>query len=122
MILFIDDTRTHSPYKGEPDIIARSFEAGIKILDALDIPLLILDHDLGEDDSIDNLYTDGVKIHPVYRNGYGILQFLEQKPKSKRPAIIVLATSNPVGRNRMEQILHNMGYIVSGDNSTFIRE
>lgn len=66
--------------------IARSYKEGIEYLKASRWDILYLDHDLG-----------------CKKTGYDILCWLEEHPE-KLPLDISFVTSNPVGRERMQQV------------------
>ncbi len=83
--LLIDDQRE---YDGMTQI-ARTFEAGLKALKEGNWDVLYLDHDLGQ---------------PEPKNGYQLLCWLEEHPEFL-PGQIVLVTSNPVGRQKMQAVL-----------------
>lgn len=103
MRLLIDDLKNLDGV----DVIARDITTGIKILGSLSITTLYLDHDIGEvEEVVGPLNIDGLS---VPRNGQGVLQWLAAFP-DKAPLNIVLVTLNPVGRKRMEQLLHDMSY------------
>jgi len=87
--LLIDDIRTL------PDtVIARTFEEGMEqIRDHGPWDVLYLDHDLGDPDP--------------KKTGYDVLNWLEEFP-SYLPGKIVLVTSNPVGRLRMNVVIERL--------------
>lgn len=84
-ILLIDDLRNI-----KADVIARTYDEGIKALQSQHFDILYLDHDLGDIDE--------------NKTGYGIMVFLEENPKYL-PDKIILITANPVGRIRMQNII-----------------
>lgn len=87
--LLIDDIRDM-----DVTYIRREFDKGIKALKELGpIDVLYLDHDLGEEDP--------------NKTGYGIMVFLEENPQYL-PKEIVLVTSNPVGRQRMQVVIDKL--------------
>ena len=88
-VLVIDDVRVI-----EADYTARTFEEGIAAL-KVGGPwaLLYLDHDLGDPDPS--------------KTGYDIINFLEANPKLL-PGRIVLVTSNPVGRKKMQVVIDKL--------------
>jgi hypothetical protein len=74
--------------------VARSYSEGIAALrDLGPWDTLLLDYDLASYDQ------DGRE-----RTGFDVLVFLEEHP-DKRPSIVKLVTSNPVGRKRMMALL-----------------
>lgn len=83
--LLIDDLRNI-----KADVIARTYDEGIKALQSQHFNILYLDHDLGDTDE--------------NKTGYGIMVFLEENPKYL-PNKIILVTANPVGRNRMQLVI-----------------
>jgi hypothetical protein len=87
--LLIDDIRN---LPGST-LIARTYSAGLECLRKFKVYSLYLDHDLGE---VDERHT-----------GYGIMCFLEEHPEFL-PDKIILVTSNPVGRQRMQQIIDKL--------------
>jgi hypothetical protein len=102
--LLIDDMR-----EIEADVIARTFEAGIKALKLLGpFETLYLDHDLGEVDETSGseswVTVDGQKL-PM--NGYGIMCFLEANPHLL-PEKITIVSSNPVGRKNMQIVIDKL--------------
>ena len=88
-ILLIDDTRNLS------EIIARTYDSGIFLLQLYKWDLLLLDHDLG-------CFKDGKEY-----TGYDILCWLEEHPEHL-PKEIKLVTKNPVGKKRMEQVIKKL--------------
>jgi len=100
-VLLIDDTRD----EGSPnirmrlDIIARNYWAGIECLKMKKWDLLLLDHDL-------NSFEDPKDGHSE-KTGYHIMLFLEEFPEYL-PKEIILVTSNPVGRVRMQQAIDSL--------------
>jgi len=89
MNLLIDDIRDFNV-----DIIARTGEAGLEILGKLEfeIEIVYFDHDLG--DGISGYTTLRVALERGYLD------------KSK----VILVTSNPVGKVKMECILKDYGF------------
>ncbi len=92
--LLIDDLRNWDDiqYFGKAEFpentyqLARTYNEGISKLRRLKWDILYLDHDLG-----------GKK------TGYDILCWLEEHPEFL-PGDIIFVTSNPVGRQRMQQV------------------
>lgn len=66
--------------------IARSYKEGIKYLESSKWDILYLDHDLG-----------------CNKTGYDVMCWLEEHLEFL-PNRVVFVTSNPVGRQRMEQV------------------
>jgi len=97
MYLLIDDVRNF-----HCDIIARTAEAGKKILEQLhnDISCLGIDHDLGE-----------------LENGYNIITWALER--NILPKQVQIVTMNPVGRKAMESLLIKQGYVHS--EGTFVK-
>lgn len=95
-ILLIDDTRD----EGSPnisrrvDIIARNYWTGIDCLKMGNWDVLLLDHDLNSFEDINDGHSE--------KTGYDIMLFLEENLQYL-PKDIILVTSNPVGRVRMQQ-------------------
>ena len=91
--LLIDDVRSFNV-----DVIARNYFEGIWELEHHG-PwfMLYLDHDLGEPWS----FSDEFQRHMT---GYDVLCWLEEHPQFL-PKSIVLVTDNPVGREKMKQVL-----------------
>lgn len=88
-VLVIDDLRNI-----KADYTARTFEDGIRALtDMGPWQMLYLDHDLGDPDPS--------------KTGYDIINFLEANPELL-PDRIVLVTSNPVGRKKMQSVIDKM--------------
>jgi hypothetical protein len=95
MTLLIDDQRNLTA-----DIIARTYEAGERILRDFPITYLKLDHDLG---------TDG-------KTGYDIVLLLEEWHnedlpyllKKDLPETVELVTDNPVGMHKMAMALEKI--------------
>lgn len=86
-ILLIDDVRTLASAK-----IARTFAEGISALRDEQWDVLLLDHDLGEEDG---------------KDGTGIMNWLEENTQYL-PKQITLVTSNPVGKERMQKIVDKL--------------
>jgi hypothetical protein len=80
------------------DVIARTSEAGIKLLEAFEWECLILDHDLGSDP----------------KTGYDILVYALEK--NILPKCVQIITMNPVGRERIKNALISTGYVENGPN------
>lgn len=91
MILLIDDERDI-----EAHAIARNYFDGIKLLESQHWSLLLLDHDLA------SFEENGRE-----RTGYDVVCWLEQNPQHL-PDKIELVTSNPVGRQRMQQVINSL--------------
>lgn len=72
--------------------VARTFEQGIEALKEGNWDILYLDHDLGQ---------------PEPKNGYKIMCWLEEHPEFL-PKKIILVTSNPVGRQKMQAVLDRL--------------
>jgi hypothetical protein len=85
-ILVIDDLRTFS----EATSHARTFADGVTALVSEKWDKLYLDHDLGET-----------------KTGYDVMCWLEINPKCL-PREIILVTSNPVGRQRMQMVIDKL--------------
>lgn len=83
--LLIDDVRAFSA-----DKIARTYDEGIDSLKQGSWDLLLLDHDLGEEDE--------------RKTGYGIISWLESNPQYF-PRMVQIVSSNPVGRTNIERVL-----------------
>ena len=98
-ILAIDDVRDFP----QAWITARTYKMGLRCLrDMGPWDELRLDHDLG---AVHMSYNDTGK----EMTGYDICLFLEEN-LDHRPRVIVLVTSNPVGKKKMETSLASMGY------------
>jgi hypothetical protein len=89
-VLLIDDLRDLLA-----DVTARTYDEGVRFLEAGNIRLLKLDHDLGDTNP--------------HKTGYGIILLLEECPELQ-PEEIELVTANPVGKTAMEAGLQSMGY------------
>lgn len=76
--------------------VARTFAEGINALKQGGIDILLLDHDLGCFDDDGNELT-----------GYKIMLFLEEHPEYL-PKKIILVTSNPVGRAKMQTVIDKL--------------
>lgn len=101
MKVLIDDIRNIDGVKF--DIIARTFPAGMLVMESGAVTELYLDHDLGTDNG---------------GTGYDILQIC--KTKKLLPETIRLITMNPVGMKRMRDLLKDCNY-TSGDGYLFIK-
>ncbi len=105
-ILLIDDLRTPSfilkHYGYTVTDIATSYQTGIRQLENEQFDLLLLDHDIAS-------WVDGIE-----RTGYHVLCWLEENPQHL-PKKIVLVTSNPVGQQRMKDLIARL-YGTSADN------
>lgn len=100
-VLLIDDTRTvdfiERRYDATPTTIARNFAEGINALkNGGPFDLLLLDHDLASYDEEGNELT-----------GYKIMLFLEEHPEYL-PGQIVVVSSNPVGRDKMQVVIDKL--------------
>ncbi len=91
MVLLIDDERNL-----EAHAVARNYFDGIKLLESQKWELLLLDHDLAS-------YDENGK----EKTGYDVMCWLEQNSQHL-PAKIKLVTSNPVGRQRMQQVINSL--------------
>jgi len=90
--LGIDDCRELS----HCSVLCRNYSDGIKALETMGPwDELFLDHDLAS-------YVDGVE-----KTGYDVMLFLEQNP-NLLPGEIILVTSNPVGRQRMQVVIDRL--------------
>lgn len=97
--LLVDDMRPISIVKIDPKIsalvsVARTYSDAVEALLTNDrFDEIYLDHDLGCFDPSGREYT-----------GYDLMCWLEQHPE-KTPKKFVLVTNNPVGRQRMQQVI-----------------
>ena len=90
--LLIDDMRNIPA-----DVIARTFQEGIDaLLTEGPFDILYLDHDLAD-------WEEGHR----EKTGYDIMCFLEENPHLL-PKQIILVTSNPVGRARMQAVIDRL--------------
>lgn len=90
MKLLIDDTR----YRDDVDIIARTYEAGLELIDNDDLVIdtIYFDHDLGD-------------LNPA-QTGYKLLKVcLDKHQFTLFPKKIGLITCNIIGFERMEKLL-----------------
>jgi hypothetical protein len=98
--LLIDDLRdvdfVNHNWVVEVTDVARTFADGINALKAGSIDILLLDHDLACFDDDGNELT-----------GYKVMLFLEEHPEYL-PKRIVLVTSNPVGRAKMQVVIDKL--------------
>lgn len=98
--LLIDDLRdvdfVNNTWNVNVTDVARTFAEGINALKAGEIDTLLLDHDLGCYDEEKNELT-----------GYKIMVFLEAHPEYL-PKRIILVTSNPVGRAKMQTVIDKL--------------
>lgn len=95
MWLLIDDKRDLNT-----EAIARTAEAGRKLLEAGGWDCVCFDHDLGGEES-----------------GYDVMKWgLE---RGYMPESVQLVTSNPVGRRNMKDILESAGYVIK-DGINFV--
>lgn len=96
MKILIDDERYRIPGDDYPDILARSFEAAIRLFEVIQPDDEIwLDHDLGDPNGFD---------------GYHWITLLEANlhyhpEKFFRPARITCVSMNPPGRARIQQVI-----------------
>jgi hypothetical protein len=87
--LLIDDMRDI-----KADVVARTFDEGIEALkNQGPFDLLYLDHDYGDPDP--------------HKTGEGIMKFLEENSELL-PVEIMIVSSNPVGRQRMQVIIDKL--------------
>lgn len=96
MWLIIDDVRDLNC-----EVIARTSEAGKKMLALGGWECVCFDHDLGEDNE----------------SGYDVLVWAIEE--NLLPCMVQLVTSNPVGRANMTAALEQDGYGISPDGVTF---
>jgi hypothetical protein len=96
--LLIDDLRTpdmvmpgHFITESYTITVARSYEDGISALQRESWDVLYLDHDLGDKSARE-------------MTGYDVICFIEMNPDLK-PGKVVPVTSNPVGRQRINQVI-----------------
>ena len=98
--LLIDDERSvefvNHKWSVQVTDVARTFAEGINTLKAGEIDTLLLDHDLACFDEDGNELT-----------GYKIMLFLEEHPEYL-PKRILLVTSNPVGRAKMQTVIDKL--------------
>lgn len=98
--LLIDDLRTvefvDHKWGVKVTDVARTFAEGINALKEGNIDTLLLDHDLACFDDEGNELT-----------GYKIMLFLEEHPEYL-PNKILLVTSNPVGRAKMQTVIDKL--------------
>ena len=90
--LWVDDIRTSPPGW----IWAKNYDEAVEILDAENIDLLSLDHDLGDDEK---------------GTGYSIACFLEARlylEGKQPPKTILIHSANPVGRSNIERAIGSM--------------
>lgn len=108
-VLLIDDLRdldyVVGSYLGKDTndllgVVERTYDGGIAALKNGPWDVLFLDHDLGD-------YENGVE-----RTGYNVVCFLEENPEFL-PKKIILVTSNPVGRMKMQAVIDKL----YGENS-----
>lgn len=99
-ILLIDDLRdvefVNKTWNIQITDVARTYNEGIKSLKKGGVSTLLLDHDLACFDEQGNELT-----------GYNIMLFLEEH-QNYLPDQIILVTSNPVGRSRMQTIIEKL--------------
>lgn len=98
--LLIDDIRdvefVNKNWNVQVTDVARTFAEGINALKENKIDTLLLDHDLASFDEEGNELT-----------GYKIMLFLEENPEYL-PNKILLVTSNPVGRDKMQTVISKL--------------
>ena len=98
--LLIDDLRevefVNKNWNVNVTDVARTFAEGINALKAGNVETLLLDHDLACFDEEGNELT-----------GYKIMIFLEEHPEYL-PKQILLVTSNPVGRAKMQTVIDKL--------------
>jgi hypothetical protein len=93
--LLIDDLRNFDGI----DVVARTYESGKKILGLGDWTHLYLDNNLGD------LWFEGVDI----------LQWVFETAPAIVPNFVQLVTSNPIARERMDNLLRDNGFIRQED-------
>lgn len=98
MKILIDDEKDVAPDGTVPDLIARNYEAGLRVLgNFTPEDEIYLDHDLGDKDET--------------LNGYKLLSDLEEwllNVPEARPAKIVCVSHNGPGRARIQQVIENL--------------
>jgi hypothetical protein len=98
--LLIDDLRdvefVNQTWNVKVTDVARTFAEGIQAIKEGNIETLLLDHDLACFDDEGNELT-----------GYKIMLFLEENPEYL-PKRIILVTSNPVGRSKMQTVVDKL--------------
>ncbi|NJO48166.1 MAG: hypothetical protein HC840_00460 [Leptolyngbyaceae cyanobacterium RM2_2_4] len=98
--LLIDDIRdvefVNKNWNVQVTDVARTFAEGINALKQGGVDTLLLDHDLACFDEEGNELT-----------GYKIMTFLEEHPEYL-PNKILLVTSNPVGRAKMQSVIDKL--------------
>lgn len=98
--LLIDDLRdvdfVNKSWNVAVTDVARTFAEGINALKAGNVDTLLLDHDLACFDDEGNELT-----------GYKVMLFLEENPEYL-PKRIILVTSNPVGRAKMQTVVDKL--------------
>lgn len=93
-ILMIDDLPDTKEYWPLADVIAFTFEEGIKALQTKGpFGILYLDHDLGDPSPS--------------KTGYDIMCFLEVNP-TLLPGKVVITTRNPVGRQKIQAVIDKL--------------
>lgn len=100
-VLLIDDARdveyVNSGWNTKITHVARTFSEGIAALKSEGpFDLLLLDHDLSSYDE------EGTEL-----TGYTVMLFLEENPEYV-PKNILLVTSNPVGRAKMQTVINKL--------------
>ena len=103
MKVLIDDKRIALPDGTTPDLIARTYQAGLAVMNLLTSgDELYLDHDLGETD--------------VDHTGYRILSLFVDDvdqdfvPESAIPCKVVCVSDNAYGRMRIQQLIDKLTY------------
>lgn len=98
--LLIDDLRevefVNNNWNVQVTDVARTFSEGVNALKEGNIDTLLLDHDLACFDEEGNELT-----------GYKVMLFLEEHPEYL-PKRILLVTSNPVGRGKMQVVIDRL--------------
>lgn len=101
MKFLIDDKRSKLPDGSEPDIIARTYQAGLAVMNLLtSYDELYVDHDLGDGN------PDAT--------GYRILTLLEEDivsgfvPDNGIPHKIICVSDNGPGRYRINQVIDSI--------------
>lgn len=98
--LLIDDLRdvdfVNKNWNVQVTDVARTFAEGVESLKNGSVDTLLLDHDLACFDS------EGTEL-----TGYKIMLFLEENPEYL-PKRIILVTSNPVGRAKMQTVIDKL--------------
>lgn len=90
-VLLIDDKRNI-----KATLVCRTYDEGLSALKSEKWQLLYLDHDLG-------CYDENGR----EKTGYDIMCFLEEYPQYL-PEKIMIVSSNPVGRKRMQVVIDKL--------------